>query len=101
MKLSSDHEFFNGLCRGCQAAVSQEDIDPDECYAGWLCGRCRRELEQLPRRHKIVFDRLARDLKAATGRADFRDKTVAVLEGFIRAHGLNPNEADDSYAPNP
>jgi len=100
MKLSDNYEWFNGMCRGCQAAIAQKDIDPDEYYAGWLCGRCRRELEDLPRRHKIVFDRLKRDLDAAVGRAEHRTKTIAVLEGFIVAHGLNPQEADDSYAPN-
>ena len=98
MRLSNDHEFYNGMCRGCHAAISQEDIDPDEYYAGFLCGRCVLELEQLPRRHKIVFDRLHRLLKTATDAASRRTKTINVLEGFIVAHGLNPNEADDSYS---
>ena len=98
MKMSNVHEFFNGLCCGCNAAVKQEDVDPNSMYKTWLCGRCRAELEELPPRHKIVFDRLKREMESVVGKVKHLDGKIAVLEGFIIAHGLNPQAADDSYA---
>jgi hypothetical protein len=98
MKMRNDYEFFQGLCCGCRAAIKQEDVDPDKLYDQWLCFRCRAELEELPPRHKITFDNLKREMEKVYGKAKHLEGTVAVLEGFIIAHGLNPNEADDSYA---
>jgi len=93
MKLSNEHEFFNGLCYGCNAAAKQEDVDPDKLYLQWLCGRCRAELEALPLRHKVVIDRLKTEMEEVYGRVKFLDGKIAVLEGFIIAHGLNPQDA--------
>jgi len=98
--MSNDHELFNGICRGCHAAVKQEDIDPDYLYTQVICGRCLKELETLPPRHQIVFTRLQKETKKALACAEHRAQTIAVLRGFIRAHGLNPDEADDSYMSN-
>lgn len=98
MKLRNDHEFFNGLCCGCNAAVKQKDVNPDDLYNQWLCGRCQAELERLPPRYQIVFDKLKREIKKVVGEVGFLNDKTAVLEGFIRAHGLNPMEASDSYA---
>lgn len=67
MKLSNAHAYFNGLCCGCNAAINQEDIDPDSLYKKWLCHRCREELEQLPPRYKAVFDRLKQELLCVAG----------------------------------
>ena len=97
MKMSNAREIFDGLCRGCNAAVKQEDIDPDSLYKTWLCGRCRAELEQLPPRHKITFDKIKREIEKVTGTVKFLEEKCAVLEGFILAHGLNPQEADEEY----
>jgi hypothetical protein len=98
MKLSNVHEYFNGLCCGCNAAVKQEDVDPDKLYLQWLCPRCRAELEQLPLRHKTVFDKLKRKIEDVEGKVKHLEHSKAVLEGFIIAHGLDPQAADDSYA---
>jgi hypothetical protein len=98
MKLRNGYAFFNGLCCGCNAAMKQEDVDPDSLYEQWLCGRCRAELEELPPRHKIVFGKLKCEMEKVYGTVKFLEGKVAVLEGFIIAHGLNPQEADDSYA---
>jgi len=98
MKLTNVHEYFNGLCCGCNAAVKQEDVDPDSLYRMWLCSRCRAELEQLPPRHKRTVEKLKREMESVAGKVRFLDGKIAVLEGFIVAHGLNPQAADDSYA---
>ncbi len=98
MKLSNKHEYFNGLCCGCNAAVKQEDVDPDSLYLQWLCGRCRAELEELPLRHKEVFKRLKEEMDKVAGKVGYLKGVIAVLEGFIIAHGLDPQAADDSYA---
>lgn len=98
MKLDNNHEFFNGLCDGCNAAVKQEDVDPDKLYLQWLCPRCRAELEQLPLRHKTVFDKLKRKIEDVEGNVKYLNGKIAILEGFIVAHGLDPQAADDSYA---
>jgi len=100
MKLTNVHEYFNGLCCGCNAAVKQEDVDPDSLYRTWLCSRCRAELEQLPPRHKRTVEKLKREMESVLGKVRFLDGKIAVLEGFIVAHGLNPQAADDSYANN-
>lgn len=98
MKLSNVHEFFNAMCCGCNAAVKQEDVDPDSLYKTWLCGRCCAELEQLPPRHKIVFDKLKREMDSVVGKVRFLEGKIAILEGVIIANGLNPQAANDSYA---
>ena len=98
MKLSSDHDYFNGLCCGCNAAIKQEDVDPNKLYMSWLCGRCRAELEHLPLRHQVVFDKLNEKIKKVIGEIEFLKRGMRVLEGFIRSNGLNPQNADDSYA---
>jgi len=101
MKMDNSHEFYNGLCCGCNAAVKQVDIDPDYTYTQCLCGRCLAELETLPPRHQVVFTRLQRKMKAVLSEAKHRAETIKVLEGYIMAHGLNPGDADDSYAADP
>ena len=93
MKLRNDHELFNGLCCGCNAAVKGEDVNPDCLYRKLLCGRCLAELEELPLRHKVVFDRLKREMEKVIGRVEFLNTKVALLEGFIISHGLNPDAA--------
>ena len=98
MKLSNNHKFFNGLCCGCSAAVKQEAINPDKLYLQMLCGRCRAELQQLPLRYQDVFNKLNREMEKVIPKVKYLEGALAVLEGFIVAHGLNPQEADDSYA---
>jgi hypothetical protein len=93
MKLSNKHQYYNGLCHGCLAAVEQKDIDPDSLYRTWLCDRCRVELEQLPPRHKVVFDRLKLETDRVAGTVKFLDRKIEILERFMIAHGLNPQEA--------
>lgn len=67
MKLNRNHDYFNALCCGCNAAIKQEDVDPDKLYMRWLCGRCRAELEKLPLRHQIVFNKLNEEIKKVIG----------------------------------
>jgi len=97
VKLSDKHVYFNGLCCGCQAAVKQEDVDPDSLYLQRLCPRCQAELEELPLRHKEVFKRLKEEMDKVAGKVSYLEGVIAVLEGFIIAHGLDPQAADDSY----
>lgn len=98
MKMSNEHEVFNGLCCGCDAAVKQEEVDPDKLYTQWLCGRCRKELEQLPPRHATTFIKLQREMTAIESKVRYLERNAVILKGFISAHGLNPDAAEDSYA---
>jgi len=95
MKMSNKHELYNAMCTGCSTALKQEDIDPDWLYRQWLCGRCRTELEQLPPRHKIVFDRLKDEIKDMVGEVKFLRKKCAVLEKFLIKNGTTPQEVYD------
>ena len=97
MKLNNNHVFFNGLCSGCDAAVKQEEVDPDKIYSQLLCGRCCAELEQLPPRYRVVFNRLKSEMEKVAGNEKFLNGKISVLEGFIIAHGLNPQCAEDKY----
>ena len=93
-------EVYDGLCCGCASAVKQENINLNELYLQLLCGHCRAELERLPLRHKITFDKLKRAIGTIAGEIKFLERKVLVLERFILAHGLNPQTVDDSYINN-
>jgi hypothetical protein len=95
MKMSNEHEIYNGMCAGCMVAIKQEDIDPDWLYRQFLCGRCRAELEQLPPRHKIVFDRLKDEIKDMAGEVKFLKEKCAVLEMFLIKNGTIPQDIYD------
>lgn len=93
MKLRNSHLFYNGLCSGCNAAVKQKDVDPDKIYQGWLCGRCQAELEELPPRYQVVFDRLKREMNKVGGQVEFLNNRIKMLEEYMVANDLNPQEA--------
>ena len=97
MKMSNEHEYYSGGCQGCTAAIEQTEVDPDKLYLGWLCGRCLEELERLPLRHKIVFDRLSKKMRLIAGQRNTYKTQVDLFKNYMTAHGLNPNEAHDGY----
>lgn len=93
MKLDNNHAYFNVLCCGCNAAIKQEDVDPDRLYTQLLCGRCCAELEKLLPRHQVVFDKLKLEMKKTAETVEFLEDKITVLEDFMIKHGLNPMEA--------
>ena len=101
MKMNNEHTFFNGLCCGCNAAIKQEDIDPDKLYLRWLCDRCRAELEKLPPRYQTTFDKLKREIEKVAGKVKFLERHVAVLEEFVIAKGLSLEDANEGHRHQP
>jgi len=93
--------YYNGLCAGCWALVKKLTPDCDGLYPQWLCPRCRTALERLPLRHRVVFDRLEAQLGRMGGCNAHLARKIGLLESFMRAHGLNPDEADDGYEGSP
>jgi hypothetical protein len=54
-------------------------------------------LETLPPRHQETFDRLKKEIAKVVGQVTFFENKCSILEGFIAAHDLDPQAADDSY----
>lgn len=97
MKLNNKQDYYNACCQGCQSIIKDEDVDPDLLYNGWLCNTCRAELEDLPPRYKIVFERLSSKIRETAGREKMFSAQVKAMERYMREHGLNPMEVSDDY----